>query len=83
MRYERDMDSEIFDEDDIYEAVDEMIDDDIMEEAARNFDFRTIFKHLDEEMRMMIWDEARRMVLEEEFVELDDEEDEDDETDNF
>ena len=80
MRYERDMDSEIFDEEDIYDAVDEMIDDDIMEEAARDFDFRTIFKHLDEEMQMMIWDKARRMVLEEEFVELDeDEEDEDDE----
>ena len=78
MRYERDMDSEIFDENDIYEAVDEMVDDDIMEEAARNFDFRTIFNHLDEEMQMMIWDEARRIVLEEAFVELDDEEEEDD-----
>ena len=76
MRYEREMDSEIFDEDNIYEVVDEMIDDDIMEEASQNFDFRTIFKHLDEEMQMMIWDEARRMVLEEEFVELDDEEEE-------
>lgn len=76
MRYEREMDSEIFDEDDIYEAVDEMIDDDIMEDAAGNFDFRTIFKHLDEEMQMMIWDEARRIVLEEEFVELDDDEEE-------
>ena len=76
MRYEREMDSEIFDEDDIYEVVDEMIDDDIVEEASKNFDFLTIFNHLDEEMQMMIWDEARRMVLEEEFVELDDEEEE-------
>ena len=76
MRYEREMDSEIFDEDEVYDAVDEMIDDDIMEEAAKQFDFRTIFKHLDEEMQMMIWDEARRMVLEEQFMELDDEEEE-------
>jgi hypothetical protein len=74
MRYEREMDSEIFDEDEVMDAVDEMIEDEDMEEAAKEFDFRTIWKHLDEEMRMMIWDRAREMVLEEQFMELEEEE---------
>jgi hypothetical protein len=74
MRYEREMDSEIFDEDEVMDAVDEMIEDEDMEEAAKEFDFRTIWKHLDEEMRMMIWDRAREMVLEEQFMEPEEEE---------
>jgi hypothetical protein len=74
MRYEREMDSEIFDEDEVMDAVDEMIEDEDMEEAAKEFDFRTIWKHLDEEMRMMLWDRAREMVLEEQFMELEEEE---------
>ena len=74
MRYEREMDSEIFDEDEVMDAVDEMIEDEDMEEAAKEFDFRTIWKHLDEEIHMMIWDRARQMVLEEQFMELEEEE---------
>ena len=75
-KYMRDSDSEIFDENKVYDAVEEEIDDEDMEEAMSHFAFRTIFKHLDEEMQNMIWDEARTTVLEERFTIIEDEEDE-------
>lgn len=76
MRYEREMDSEIFDEDEVLEAVDEMIEEEDLEEAMSHFDFLAIFDHLDEEMRLMIWEQARQTILEEDFMELEDEEEE-------
>lgn len=76
MRYEREMDSEIFDEDEVLEAVDEMIEEEDLEEAMSHFSFLTIFNHLDEEMKFMIWEQARQTILEEDFMELEDEEEE-------
>ena len=70
MRYEREMDSEIFDENEVLEVVDEMIEAEGLEEAMSHFDFLTIFNHLDEEMKSMVWEQARQTVLEENFIEV-------------
>lgn len=73
-KYMRDRDSEIFDEDQVWDAVEEDIDSDILEEALSRFSLLTILNHLDEEMQMMLRDEARNIVMEEYFVEIEDEE---------
>lgn len=76
MRYERDFDSEIFDEEDLIEAVDECIEPDDLEEAMTFFSPMTIFNHLDEEMQNMIYEQARLTVTAEHFHEVEEEEDE-------
>lgn len=78
-KYERDWDSTIFDEDEIEDAISEEINDneDIIEEALGYFSPEWLFKHLDEEAQMMIYDKAREIVLEEYFTEVDDDEEED------
>ena len=75
-KYMRDRDSEIFDEDQVWDAVEEDIDSCILEEALSRFSFFTILTHLDEEMQMMLYDEARNIVMEEYFVEIEDEDEE-------
>ncbi len=78
-KYERDWDSTIFDEDEIEDAIAEEINDneDIIEEAMDYFSLEWLFRHLDEEAQMMIYDKAREIVLDEYFTEVDDDEEED------
>ena len=82
-KYERDWDSEIFDEDEIEDAIAEEIDDndDIIKEAMYCFPLEWIFKHLDAEAQMEIYDKAREIALGRYFIEVDDDEIEDDEED--
>ena len=77
MKYIRDFDSEEFDENSVWDAVEELIYDDDLAEAMKDFSFLTIWNHLDEEFKLMVYDKARKIVKEERFVEIDkDEEDE-------
>ena len=69
-KYMRDFDSEIFDEEDVSEAVAESITMDDLEEAMQNFSFLTLFNHLDDEMKDKIWDMAHTAVFEEHFSEV-------------
>ena len=77
MKYIRDFDSEIFNEEDVSEAVDESITMDDLEEAMQNFSFLTLFNHLDDEMKDKIWDMAHTAVFEEHFSEVDEDEEDD------
>lgn len=76
MKYVRDYDCEEFDEDSVWDAVEEGITDDELEEVMKDYSFFTIWKHLDDEFKMEIWDKAREIVMEEHFTEVEDEEDE-------
>ena len=76
MKYVRDYDCEEFDEDSVWDAVEEGITDDELEEIMKDYSFLTIWKHLDEEFKMEIWDMARSLVMAEHFSEVEDEEDE-------
>ena len=70
MKYIRDFDSEIFDEEDVSDAVAESITMDDLEEAMQNFSFLTLFNHLDDEMKDKIWDMAHTAVFKEHFSEV-------------
>ena len=76
MKYVRDYDCEEFDEDSVWDAVEEGIADDELEEVMKDYSFLTIWKHLDKEFKMEIWDKAREIVMEEHFTKVEDEEDE-------
>ena len=83
-KYERDWDSSIFDEDEIEDAIAEEINanEEVLEEAMDYFIFEWVFRHLDEEAQMAIYEKAREIVLADYFTEVDedgeDEEEEDD-----
>ena len=76
MKYIRDFDSEIFDEEDVSDAVADIITMDDLEEAMQNFSFLTLFNHLDDEMKDRIWEMAHTTVFEEHFSEVEEDEEE-------
>lgn len=76
MKYIRDFDSEIFDEEDVSDAVADIITMDDLEEAMQNFSFLTLFNHLDDEMKDRIWEMAHDAVFEEHFTEVEEDEEE-------
>ena len=76
-KYMRDFDSEIFDEEDVSDAVADIITMDDLEEAMQNFSFLTLFNHLDDEMKDKIWDMAHDAVFEEHFSEVEEDEEDD------
>ena len=74
MKYIRVRDDELFDEDEVWDAVDEDLGPDDIEEAMGHFSLMTLFKHLDEEMQNMIYEQAKQTVFDEYFFEVKEEE---------
>ena len=74
MKYARVRDDEEFDENEVWDAVDEEVGPDDIEEAMEHFSLLTLFKHLDEEMQNMIYEQARQTVFDEYFFEVEEEE---------
>ena len=79
IKYGRVRDDEEFDEDEIWDAVCEEVDGDLIEEVMSEFPLLTLFNRLDDDMKERIWDMAKDLCLEERFYEIDDDDEEDDE----
>ena len=75
IKYRRVRDDELFDEDEVWDAVEEDLGPDDIEEAMGHFSLMTLFKHLDEEMQNMIYEQAKQTVFDEYFFEVEEEED--------
>ena len=80
-KWERFYDDEVFDEDTIDEAVDELIDDDELYESMRyvmdEVGFTRFFEGLSDEIKDKIFEMARLNVLSEYFTLIDEDEEED------
>lgn len=80
-KWERFYDDEVFDEDTIDEAVEELIDDDELYESMRyvmdEVGFTRFFEGLSDEIKDKIFEMARLNVLSEYFTLIDEDEEED------
>ena len=77
MKWERVYDSEIFDEDNIDDALAECVGDEELKDAIDEFfTFGYLWKHLSEDAKSEIYDVAKEIALHEYFNELDEDEDE-------
>jgi hypothetical protein len=76
MKYEHLIDGSVHDEEDIRDVAAENITDDNLEEALDHFDFHWLWRHLNEEGRMILYDKAIETYQEEYFSTIEVEEDE-------
>lgn len=75
IKYMRSYDNEIFDEEELPEAVDDLIDDDELVDALMEIDPFVILKHLDEDTRMRVYEVAYESVLANHFYIVEDDDD--------
>ena len=76
-KYEHLIDGSIYDEEEVRDVIAENITTDHLEEAFDHFDFDWLWRHLDEEGRMELFDKAIETYEEEYFSTVEVEEDED------
>ena len=76
-KYEHLIDGSIYDEEEVRDVIAENIAMDHLEEAFDHFDFDWLWRHLDEEGRMELFDKAIETYEEEYFSTVEVEEDED------
>lgn len=76
-KYEHLIDGSIYDEEEVSDVVAENITNDHLEEALDHFDFHWLWKHLNEEGQMELFDKASEIYKEEYFYTVEVEEDED------
>ena len=75
-KYEHLVDGSIYDEEDVRDVAAENITMDNLEEAFDDFNFEWLWRHLDEEGRMALYDKAIDAYEEEYFCTIEVEEDE-------
>lgn len=75
IKYMRSYDSEIFNEEELSNAVDELIDDDELVDALMEIDPLVILNHLDEDTRMRVYEIAYESVLANHFYSVEDDDD--------
>ena len=76
MKYEHLIDGSVYDEEDVRDVASENITMDDLEEALDRFDFNWLWRHLNEEGRMILYDKAIEFYQEEYFSTIEVEEDE-------
>ena len=72
IKYMRSYDSEIFDEEELSDAVDELIDEDERVDALMEVDPLIILNHLDEDTRTRVYEIAYESVLANHFYIIED-----------
>lgn len=73
-KYEHLVDGSVYDEEDVREVAAENITMDNLEEAFDHFDFDWLWRHLNEEGRMLLFDKAVDIYEEEFFSTIEEEE---------
>lgn len=76
MKYEHLIDGSVHDEEDVRDVASENITMDDLEEALDHFDFNWLWRHLNEEGRMILYEKAIEFYQEEYFSTIEVEEDE-------
>lgn len=76
IKYEHLIDGSVYDEEDVRDVAAENITNDDLEEALDHFDFDWLWRHLNEEGRMILFDKAVDTYQEEYFSTIEEEEDE-------
>ena len=75
-KYEHLIDGSVYDEEEVRDVVAENITKDNLEEALDHFDFDWLWRHLNEEGQMELYDKAIEIYQEEYFCTVEEEEDE-------
>lgn len=77
-KHEHLIDGSVYDEEDVRDVVEEHITMDDLEEALGHFDFGWLWRHLNEEGRIILWEKAGDIYQEEYFstIEVEEEEEE-------
>jgi hypothetical protein len=76
IKYEHLIDGSVYDEEDVRDVASENITMDDLEEVLDHFDFNWLWRHLNEEGRMILYDKAIEFYQEEYFSTIEVEEDE-------
>ena len=76
IKHEHLIDGSVYDEEDVRDVVEENITMDALEEALDHFDFGWLWRHLNEEGRMILWEKAGDIYQEEYFSTIEAEEEE-------
>lgn len=70
MKYKYDYDEELYDEDTVWDKAAELVEDNDLEDELAHYSFNWIWKHLDEEAQLEIWEAAVGTIVDEYFVEV-------------